>query len=182
MNLENTINGGKTMELEIFSIDEEAGKIEVSLTKKEALYFADKPKKEKEMYIMRKFVTEFQLFNGGSQSECFRQINEFRVASGYSEWKSQRSLAKIWEEDLPFYEPQDILNHKPVLAIFPDGKTIKTATQKELYDVMEKQYGISHGTIRRLLQSGEAFEPKLQRHQQLEGLIVKTVAEEPSNS
>lgn len=35
------------MELQIFSIDEEAGKIEVSLTKKEALYFADKPKKEK---------------------------------------------------------------------------------------------------------------------------------------
>ncbi|MBE5096474.1 hypothetical protein [Bacillus thuringiensis] len=170
------------MELQVFSIDEEAGKIEVSLTKKEALYFADKPSKEKEMYIMRKFVNEFQLFNGGSQGECFRQINEFRVASGYPAWQSQRSVAQIWEEDLPFYEPQEILNRKSAVAIFPDGKIIKTATQEELYDVMKKQYDISKTTIRKLLQSGEAFEPKLQRHQQLEGLIVKTVTEEPSNS
>ncbi|PEF42394.1 hypothetical protein [Bacillus wiedmannii] len=170
------------MELEIFSIDEEAGKIEVSLTKKEALYFADKPKKEKEMYIMRKFITEFQLFNGGSQGECFRQINEFRIASGYPAWQSQRSLATIWEQDLPFYEPEDILNRKSTVAIFPDGKTITTATQKEMYDLMEKQYEISLGTIRGLIRSGEAYKPRYERHKELDGLIVKSVTEESPNS
>lgn len=40
------------MELQIFSIDEEAGKIEVSLTKKEALYFADKPKRKRKLYYV----------------------------------------------------------------------------------------------------------------------------------
>lgn len=183
MNVENMINGGKTMELQIFSIDEEAGKIEVSLTKKEALYFADKPKKEKEMYIMRKFINEFQLFNGGSQTECYKQINEFRVANGYSKWKSQRSVAKIWEEDLPFYEPQDILNRKPVLAIFPDGTEVKTSSHQELINIIKEKYNISisDSKINDLIETGKAFDPKWYRHQQLRGLIVKSITEEPPN-
>ncbi|AJH41080.1 hypothetical protein BF90_3062 [Bacillus anthracis] len=48
------------MELQIFSIDEEAGKIEVSLTKKEALYFADKPKKKKKIILCGNSLTSFK--------------------------------------------------------------------------------------------------------------------------
>ncbi|AAP29000.1 MULTISPECIES: hypothetical protein [Bacillus] len=170
------------MELQIFSIDEEAGKIEVSLTKKEALYFADKPKKEKENYIMWKFVNEFQMFNGGSQGECFRQINEFRVASGYPEWKSQRSVARIWEQESPFYEHKNVLGPKSAVAIFPDGKTINTSTREEMFNVMKEQYNISRGTIARLIKSGQAYKSRYAKHKQLNGLIIKYVDEKSSDS
>ncbi|AMM93858.1 hypothetical protein UP17_16390 [Peribacillus simplex] len=92
------------MELQVFSINDEEP-MNVVLTKKEVIFFKDKSKKEKEMYIMRKFIYEFQMFNGGSQAECFRQINTFRIANGYKEWKSQRSLVQQWEKQ---FIPLDI--------------------------------------------------------------------------
>lgn len=57
-------------------------------------------KKEIEMYRMKKFIHVYRLYELGTQAECYRKINEFRVANHYKIWKGHRSLSRLW--DKPF--------------------------------------------------------------------------------
>ncbi|PGE08009.1 hypothetical protein COM54_22090 [Bacillus toyonensis] len=52
------------------------------------------------MYHMKKFIHVYRLYELGTQAECFKQINEFRIEIGCKIWKGHRSLARLW--DKPF--------------------------------------------------------------------------------
>ncbi|PEF42446.1 hypothetical protein CON72_03775 [Bacillus wiedmannii] len=52
------------------------------------------------MYRMKKFIHVYRLYELGTQTECFKQINEFRLNIGRKVWKGHRSLTRLW--DKPF--------------------------------------------------------------------------------
>ena len=167
------------MDFQIFSIDDEEEAMSVTLTEEEAKMLADKSKREKEAFIMRKFVEEFQWFNDGSQGECFKQLNKFREANGYKPWKSQRSVAQIWEEISPFRNEEFFKEAKPMIAIFPDDTKIETPSITKMTEYLSKNYcKIGDHTIAELAYTEKPFEPRLYQHRKLKGLILKYVETE----
>lgn len=78
--------------------------MEITLNEQELKILSTRTPKEKEVYLMGKFIHTFRLFNGGSQAECFRQINEFRENHGYKLWKAHGSLVRLWDKYFVSYE------------------------------------------------------------------------------
>ncbi|MEG7878669.1 hypothetical protein J0796_06465 [Bacillus paranthracis] len=58
------------------------------------------------MYHMKKFIHVYRLYELGIQTECYRQINEFRLENGYKIWKGQRSLVRLWNKPFDSLEWQ----------------------------------------------------------------------------
>ncbi|MBE5096471.1 hypothetical protein IGH98_22480 [Bacillus thuringiensis] len=50
------------------------------------------------MYRMKKFIHVYRLYKLGTQTECYREINKFRIGIGYKVWKGQRSLNRLWNK------------------------------------------------------------------------------------
>jgi hypothetical protein len=84
------------------TITEQEFKEAVDITEQEKENFRIRSftEKETEMYRMKKFIYVYRLYKLGTQAECFKQINQFRLENGYKIWKGQRSLTRLW--DKPF--------------------------------------------------------------------------------
>lgn len=62
--------------------------------------------KQKETYIMKKFIYGYRFVNWvnrkkSTQRECWRQMNDHLISLGYEPKKSPTSIHRIW--DLPFH-------------------------------------------------------------------------------
>ncbi|GAB6496572.1 hypothetical protein OA45_00067 [Bacillus sp. UMTAT18] len=90
------------------TITEQEFKEAVSITEQEMENFRIRSftKKEVEMYHMKKFIHVYRLYELGIQTECYRQINEFRLENGYKIWKGQRSLVRLWNKPFDSLEWQ----------------------------------------------------------------------------
>lgn len=82
------------------TITEQEFKEAVDITEQEKENFRIRSftKKEVEMYRMKKFIHVYRLYELGTQAECFKQINEFRLENGYKIWKGLRSLVRLWNK------------------------------------------------------------------------------------
>ncbi|AZU60114.1 hypothetical protein [Neobacillus mesonae] len=58
---------------------------------------------------------------------------------------------------------------RKTVAIFPDGRRIETASQKE----MATSLNISARMVQRIMKTGEPYKPFYMEHKALEGLIIK---------
>lgn len=65
---------------------------------------------------------------------------------------------------------------KRTIAIFPDGRRIETASQKEMADSL----GITARMVQRIMKLNEPFKPFYKQHKALEGIIIKFVQDAPS--
>ncbi|WP_142328857.1 hypothetical protein [Bacillus wiedmannii] len=82
------------------TITEQEFKEAVNITAQEMKNFRSRSftKKEIEMYHMKKFIHVYRLYEIGTQAECFKQINEFRLENDYKIWKGLRSLVRLWNK------------------------------------------------------------------------------------
>jgi hypothetical protein len=48
---------------------------------------------------------------------------------------------------------------KPMVAIFPDGRQIKTASRQEMADFMKREYNLSIGRIQYIIKTGRPYYP-----------------------
>lgn len=62
---------------------------------------------------------------------------------------------------------------KPMVAIFPDGRQVKTASRKEMADFMKREHNLTMGTIQNIIKTGRPYNPYSEQHKELKGLILK---------
>ncbi|WP_377887968.1 hypothetical protein [Alkalihalobacillus sp. R86527] len=52
--------------------------------------------KAKEIYLMKKFIHIYKQNNCGTQTTCYRWLNDFREIHGYNKWKEGGSVRRLW--------------------------------------------------------------------------------------
>lgn len=80
-----------------------------TLTERELKILSAQPPKQTEIYIMKKFISEYKFMkacnNGeGNKTDCWRKLNEVLDSKGYKRKKHVSSVTKLWEEPFVSYE------------------------------------------------------------------------------
>lgn len=83
--------------------------LEVTLNERELKILSTHTPKQKEVYIMKKFISQYKLFivcnNGtGSKVDCFRKMNECLVKLRYKPKKHVTTVIKLWNAPFHSYE------------------------------------------------------------------------------
>ncbi|PFX73740.1 hypothetical protein COL39_12965 [Bacillus cereus] len=78
--------------------------LEVTLNERELEILLTQPFKQTEVYIMKKFISQYKLFNVGSKADCFRKMNECLIKLGYEPKKHVTTVTKLWNAPFHSYE------------------------------------------------------------------------------
>ncbi|PFU40164.1 hypothetical protein COK86_20440 [Bacillus cereus] len=83
--------------------------LEVTLNERELRFLSAHTPKQKEVYIMKKFISQYKLFitcnnEAGSKADCFRKMNECLIEEGYKPKKHVSTVTKLWDAPFHSYE------------------------------------------------------------------------------
>ncbi len=76
------------------------------LTERELRILSAQTPKQKEIYIMKKFIQQYRFFSdkSSSKTDCWRKLNEILASKGYKQKKHVSSVTKLWDEPFVSYE------------------------------------------------------------------------------
>lgn len=62
---------------------------------------------------------------------------------------------------------------KPIIAIFPNGRRIETASQKEMTAILEREYKMTERMVKHIIETERPYNPRFKQHKELKGLVLK---------
>ena len=78
--------------------------MDISLDEREQKFLSAYPPKQKEIYLMKKFISRYKFIIGGTKTECLKMLNEQLVKMGYKRKKYLSTVTRLWDEPFISYE------------------------------------------------------------------------------
>lgn len=135
---------------------------------------------EIEIEIVKYFDDEMKAFDfEGELTAYFKNIGQAqanKIIGTKPTDETKRLLSETKKGDRNgMYGKRGAKSHfaKPIVAIFPDGRQIKTGSQKDMTAILSREYNMTEKMVKHLAETGRPYNPRFKQHKALKGLILK---------